>query len=76
MDFVEGMEVQDGLIRRHCVYWAGTASRFFKKIATVDERWRSSNGCYALPSLPLIRDTGEWRIHMRPDHPIERKGAP
>ncbi len=21
MDFVESMEVQDGLIRRHCVYW-------------------------------------------------------
>jgi hypothetical protein len=29
MDFVEAMDLNDeGLIQRHCVYWAGAASRY------------------------------------------------
>lgn len=36
MDFVEVMEIEDGLIRRHCVYWGW----FGVKVIENDRYWR------------------------------------
>jgi hypothetical protein len=36
MDFVEAMEIEDGLIRRHCVYWGW----YGVKVLEEDRYWR------------------------------------